>query len=256
MLWVGGWCRAEGSATCRRNLVLCRVRRQKNVGIEWRGAEEDLLGDVYSTRYSGGHGAAVVVGAGGYDSDWDCEWVVCVSDGLVWVGIEGCRAQRRRFLGKLEIRGIMKKKITCAFLSLFGAAACFAQAPPALCPKHIETPSYPPIGRTAHVTGKVVLELTIDSEGNVTDARVANDSKSIAVLEPGAIANIRHWTFAKPPTSPYSQTIVYDYELDVSLPGDDGNHPVVKVNFDLPDRVTISANVTFIDHGPGNGTIP
>ena len=28
-----------------------------------------------------------MVGAGGDDSDWDCELVVCVSDGLVWVGI-------------------------------------------------------------------------------------------------------------------------------------------------------------------------
>jgi len=60
----------------------------------------------------------------------------------------------------------------------------------------------------------------------------------------------------KQPASPYSQTIVYDYELDGSLSGDDGNHPVVKVNFDLPDRVIISANVRLIDHGPGNGTIP
>ena len=150
----------------------------------------------------------------------------------------------------------MKKKIVCAFLSLCGAAACFAQAPVALCPKHIETPSYPPIGRTAHATGTVVLALTIDSEGNVTDAKVTNDSKSIAPLEPGAIDNIRRWTFAKPPAAPYFQTIVYDYALDVSLPGDDGSHPIVKVSFDLPDRVTISANVRFIDHGPGNGRRP
>jgi len=144
----------------------------------------------------------------------------------------------------------MKKKLACAFLSLFGTAACFAQAPPALCPKHIETPSYPPIGRTAHITGKVILALTIDSDGNVTDARVTNDSKSIAVLEPGAIANVRHWAFAKPPAAPYLQTIVYDYEFDESLPGDDGNRSIIKVNFDLPDRVTISTNVRFIDHGP------
>lgn len=151
---------------------------------------------------------------------------------------------------KLEIRGIMKKKLAGAFLSFCGAVACFAQAPPALCPRHIETPGYPTLARVAHITGRVILAITIDSEGNVTDAKVTNDTKSIGVLEPGSISNIRLWTFAKPLTSPYSQTIVYDYELDASLPGDDGNHPIVKVNFDLPDRVTISANVRFIDHGP------
>ena len=150
----------------------------------------------------------------------------------------------------------MSRKLLGAFLSLCVAGGCSGQAPEALCPRHIETPSYPPIGRTANITGKVVLALTIDSEGNVADAKVTNDSKSIAILEIGAIDNIRHWTFAKPPAAPYFQTIVYDYELDESLPGDDGTRPIIKVNFDLPGRVTISANVRFIDHGPGSGTIP
>jgi len=72
-------------------------------GLEWRDAAEDFLGDVYPTGHSGGYGAAAIVGACGYDSDWHCELVVCVSDGLVWVGIEGCRAQRRRFLGNWKL---------------------------------------------------------------------------------------------------------------------------------------------------------
>jgi|GEM_PF-4643270 len=146
----------------------------------------------------------------------------------------------------------MKRKLVGAFLSFLVTGACSGQTPAALCPKHIETPSYPPIGRTAHITGKVILTLTIDSEGNVTDANVTNDSKSIAPLEPGAIDNIRHWTFAKPPAAPYFQTIVYDYEFDKSFPGDDGDHPIIKVTFDLPDRVTIAGNLRIIDHGPRN----
>ena len=46
------------------------------------------MGYVCDAGYSGGYGIAVMVGAGGYDSDWDSELVVCVSDRLVWVGIE------------------------------------------------------------------------------------------------------------------------------------------------------------------------
>jgi hypothetical protein len=68
------------------NFVLRCARREENAGIKWRDAEEDLLGHVYRSGPDRGYGFAVVVGAGGYDSDWYCELVVCVSDGLVWLG--------------------------------------------------------------------------------------------------------------------------------------------------------------------------
>ena len=55
-------------------------------GLEWRDAAEDLLGHVHHARHSGRYGFAAMVGACGYDSDWHCELVVCISDGLVWVG--------------------------------------------------------------------------------------------------------------------------------------------------------------------------
>ena len=47
------------------------------------------MGHVHRVRAGRGHGAAVVVGAGGYDSDWDCELVVRVPDGLVYLGNRG-----------------------------------------------------------------------------------------------------------------------------------------------------------------------
>ena len=56
------------------------------MGIEWKGAEEDLLGYVYRVGADSGYGVAVVVGAGGHHSDWNWELVVRVSDGLVWLG--------------------------------------------------------------------------------------------------------------------------------------------------------------------------
>ena len=55
-------------------------------GLEWRDAAEDLLGHVHHARHSGRYGFAALVGAWGHDSDWHCELVVRVSDGLVWIG--------------------------------------------------------------------------------------------------------------------------------------------------------------------------
>ncbi|MGA2509289.1 MAG: energy transducer TonB [Candidatus Acidiferrales bacterium] len=132
-------------------------------------------------------------------------------------------------------------------LLLCAAGACFGQEQPALCPKHIEAPDYPQIARTANITGTVVVLVTIDSDGKVTDAQVTGNHKWV-LLERSAVDNIRLWTFAKPPSAPYTETIAYDYELDPSLPGDDGRSPITRVNFDLPDRVTILANLRVIDH--------
>jgi TonB family protein len=143
--------------------------------------------------------------------------------------------------------------LTCLLLCL--AQNCLGQPQEALCPKHVEIPTYPPIGRTAHITGKVVLTLTLDRDGRVSNVNVANgDDKGVKILQAAAVDNVRLWTFAKPPAAPYTQTIVYDFELDPALPGDDGDHSIVKVTFDLPDRVTIFTNLRIVDHGPGNGT--
>jgi hypothetical protein len=150
------------------------------------------------------------------------------------------------------------KTVPCVCLSLWLAWSCLAQTQGAVCPQHIETPAYPPIARIAHVTGKVILKLTLDADGKVSDAKVVNDDdKGVGLLKLGSIDNVHLWSFAKPPTAPYTQTIVYDYELDDSLPGEGGPSAlpaIVKVTFDLPERVTVLANLPFIDHGPGNGS--
>ena len=150
----------------------------------------------------------------------------------------------------------MTKIAACRYLWLCLAYSCFGQSQEVVCPRHIEIPTYPPIGITAHITGKVVLILTLDADGKVSDVKVANeeDNKGAGPLRLAATDNIRLWTFAKPPLAPYTQTIVYDFEFDPSLPADDGYHSIVKVTFDLPDRIAISTNLRIIDHGAGNGT--
>jgi TonB family protein len=137
------------------------------------------------------------------------------------------------------------------FLLLCGAGLCFGQEQQALCPRHIEVPTFPPIARAAHVTGKITLTLTIDADGNVRNVEATADNpvmQAHPLLQKFAVENMQHWTFAKPPSVPYTETIVYDYEFDPSLPADGGANPITKVTFDLPNRVTILTNLSIIDH--------
>ena len=127
----------------------------------------------------------------------------------------------------------MKVNLLGCFL-LWLAGTCFGQEAKPLCPRHIELPAYSPLAATAHIQGNVILSVTIDADGNVKDAEATNGGKW-ALLEHNAISNIRHWTFTKPPFAPYKQTIVYDYQIDDSLPAD----APTKVTLDLPERVTI-----------------
>jgi TonB family protein len=110
-------------------------------------------------------------------------------------------------------------------LLLWLAGACFGQAQEPLCPRHIETPGYPPIARTANLSGKVTLAVTIDKDGSVKSAE-AGTGESVTqahpVLRKNTVENIQHWTFVKPPFAPYTETVVYDYEFDQSLPPEGG----------------------------------
>ncbi len=134
------------------------------------------------------------------------------------------------------------RKAMLGSLPLWLTASCLAQR---ICPKHIETPTYPPTAHIARAQAKVTLKVTIDAEGNVARAEVADDLAHQAnpVLQKAAIDNVQKWTFEKPMTAPIAQIIVYDYKLDPSLPLI-SNHQnrITKVNLDLPDRVTILGN--------------
>ena len=90
------------------------------------------------------------------------------------------------------------------------------------------------------MTGKVTLTLTIDADGKVGDVKPTTTESNVPgshLLEGVTVMNIRRWTFAKPRSAPFTQTIVYDFKIDTSLPLDGPT----KVTFDLPERVMIVA---------------
>jgi TonB family protein len=129
-------------------------------------------------------------------------------------------------------------------LMLWMAGTCFGQEAMPLCPRHIETPLYPPIAHTANVYGKVFLTITINADGKVVYAEISSVANSLPLLERDTISNIRRWTFTKPPVAPYKQAIEYDYEIDSSLPV---NTAAARVTFDLPDRITIVIGRTVLE---------
>ena len=133
------------------------------------------------------------------------------------------------------------KKLTFGCLFFCLATVCFGQNQDALCPRHIETPTYPAIARAVRVSGKITLTVTIDADGTVKHVEATPDNPDFDALQKSAIENMKHWTFAKPQSAPYTQVIVYDYEIDPAPPVA-GATPITKVTFDLPDRVTIWAN--------------
>jgi TonB family protein len=142
-------------------------------------------------------------------------------------------------------RFVMKKLMFAGFLPFLSAFPCMGQTQQSLCPKHIETPTYPSIARSAHVSGLVVLTLTIDADGKVGDVKVTNeDQRFVKLLERSAVGNIRLWTFTKPQSAPSKQNVTYDFQLDDKLPLAGVNHypDVTLVTYDLPDRVTIRTN--------------
>lgn len=76
-------------------------------------------------------------------------------------------------------------------------------------------PVYPELARTARVSGVVILEATIDEDGNVRDARIL---RSIPLLDRAAVEAVRQWRFT--PTLlngqviPIVMTVTVTFRLD------------------------------------------
>jgi TonB family protein len=145
------------------------------------------------------------------------------------------------------------KKSAFGCLLFFMAAACFGQIQGRLCPKHIETPQYPTVARQTRVTGKITLTVTVDADGIVKNVEAVTDNpvqRAQLLLQSSAVENMQHWTFAKPSSAPYTQVIVYDYEIDPTLRSSGGPSSlpsITKVTIDLPDHVKILINNIIIE---------
>jgi TonB family protein len=135
----------------------------------------------------------------------------------------------------------VKKKMYLTLL-FWLTVSCLGQT---VCPKHIETPTYPVVAAMARVQGRIVLHVTLDAEGKITKVEIPEDvaHSTQPILQDSAIDSMKRWTFEKPPSGPVTQVIIYEYKMDPSLPPiSDHQGPMTKVLIDLPDHVTILHN--------------
>ena len=75
-------------------------------------------------------------------------------------------------------------------------------------------PLYPPIARSAHIQGVVILEAVLDAQGRVESVRVL---RSIPLLDQAAIDAVRHWRFTPALLNgepvPVVMTVTVNFEL-------------------------------------------
>jgi protein TonB len=76
-------------------------------------------------------------------------------------------------------------------------------------------PEYPPIALSARVQGVVILELTLDAQGFVTDARVL---RSIPLLDQAAIDAVRQWQYTPTLLNGVPVPIVLTATVQFTLP--------------------------------------
>jgi hypothetical protein len=101
---------------------------------------------------------------------------------------------------------------------------------------HAEVPLYPPLALTAHISGKVEVEITVE-KGSVVDAQVKSPSfPGSPSLSNPSLANVKTWKFRKEPRTTFLVTFIYQIEGEQTpLP----ENP--RVELDLPHLVKVTA---------------
>jgi len=74
-------------------------------------------------------------------------------------------------------------------------------------------PDYPPIAKQMHIGGKVSVEVTIDAEGNVEDAKILSGN---ALLTPSVLNAVKKWKFT-PFTGPGGEATKAVATIDVDF---------------------------------------
>ncbi|HLY61433.1 MAG TPA: TonB family protein [Terriglobia bacterium] len=79
-------------------------------------------------------------------------------------------------------------------------------------PKPVKTvaPVYPREAKAAHIQGDVVLQVTLDEEGSVSDVEIESGPPALAK---SAIDAVRQWQFSKPFQAPVTTTVTINFTL-------------------------------------------
>jgi TonB family protein len=114
------------------------------------------------------------------------------------------------------------------------------------------TPRYPEIARRARVEGAVILDLSVDATGQVTDVRIL---RGIPLLNDVAVDHAKTWRVQT--TSALRKIFVYEFILDVSVCAPVEHSAFRRVTVDHLRLVacspTVEANVTDVPLNNGTG---
>jgi len=100
---------------------------------------------------------------------------------------------------------------------------------------HAELPLYPPLAITAHISGKIEVEITVEN-GSVVETKVksATFPGSPALSNP-SLANLKTWRFRSEPRTTFLVTYIYQ------IAGEQTEQPEnPRVELDLPHLVKVT----------------
>jgi len=83
--------------------------------------------------------------------------------------------------------------------------------------EHVVPPEYPPLAKMARIQGDVVLEVTIDEDGKVTNLEVESGHP---LLAKAALDAVRQWKCAKPAVVPMHFEVTVHFELPKETKGE------------------------------------
>lgn len=97
--------------------------------------------------------------------------------------------------------------------------------------------SYPPLGRTAHIEGVVVVRVRLDDHGEVLNAVAISGSD---ILIPDCLANVKKWRFR--PNAQNAAVIVYNFRMIAGTSVSE----ISQFSFQRPNLATITADLPSI----------
>ena len=129
------------------------------------------------------------------------------------------------------------KKILLFVILLWLFPATHAQQQRGTYIESLQMPCYPPMARVARVEGTVQIKLTRSANGSVTSA----EGVGHGLLKDATIENVRTWKFApfKGQHPPEPAVITFEYKLEDSSDGNEGNRCATRVTFQSWSRVTV-----------------
>ncbi|HMD97233.1 MAG TPA: M56 family metallopeptidase [Terriglobia bacterium] len=83
--------------------------------------------------------------------------------------------------------------------------------------EHAVPPEYPPLAKMARIQGDVVLEVTIDEDGTVTNLEVEDGHP---LLVKAAMDAVRQWKYSKPAVAPMHFEVTVHFELPKEAKGE------------------------------------